>query len=84
MFHRVFSPSCLCSITDSRILCFIVSLVYRVYVPPLTTGFMFYRVFSLPCLCSITDSRILCFIVSLVSRVYVPPLTAGFYVLSCL
>ena len=39
MFHRVFTPLCLCSTTDRRVFCSFVSLLHRVYVPPLTGGF---------------------------------------------
>ena len=84
MFRRVLTPPCLC---------FTVSLLHRVHVPPLTEGFyissclystmsMFYRVFTLLCLCSTTDRRVLCSIVSsvhsvYVSSVYIPGLRLG-------
>ena len=34
MFHRVFTPPCVCSTTDGRVPCSTVSLIHRVYVPP--------------------------------------------------
>ena len=56
MFHRAFTPSCLCST---------VPLLHHVYVPPClySTLTMFHRAFTPPCLCST---------VPLLHPVYVP------------
>ena len=70
MFHCVFSPPCLCPITDRRVLCSTVPLVHRVSVSPQECS-MLHRVFSSLCLCPITDMRVLCATVSLVHRVYI-------------
>ena len=32
MVHRTYGPPCLCSTTDRRVLCSIMSLVHRVYI----------------------------------------------------
>ena len=80
--HPVFTPPCLCSTADRRVLCSTMSLLHHVYVAPLTGRFyvppclystmsMFHHVFTPPCLCST---------LSLLHHVYVPPLTGGFYV----
>ena len=83
MFHRVFTPPCLCSTTSRKVLCSIVSSLHLAYVPQPAGGFyvpscfcstmsMFHRVFSPPRLWSSTGRRVLCSIVSLLLRVYVP------------
>ena len=91
MFDCVFTPVCLCSTIDRKVVCFIVSLVHHVsfslFVPPQGSS-MFHCVFTPPCLCPTIDRRVACSIVFLVHRVYgslcLCSTTEGFYSPLCL
>ena len=68
MFRRIFTPPCLCSTTDRRVLCSIVSLLHHVYIQPLSGGF-----YVPSCLYSTMSIFNHCLEGSMFRRVFTPP-----------